>query len=1038
MGDFNIHIDDEADVEANIFADIMNALGLTQHVDFSNQRHSHILDHIYTEVGSTINIVSCREDVFVSDHCMIKIFMTAPREDMCQRRITYRKMSDLPLDEISKELSTSLTESSTDEMVHEFENKVTAVLDKFASVISKMVTFRKKKPWFTREIAQQEHKVRRRVKTFHKFRGNHHFIALKKERNQYKWMIKQAKGATISDKIINSKGSRLYYPGVTPQYMERMTLKRKLYDACKEGDLARVKSILSHTRVNMNGRYGEMKVTPLLVTASHGHRHVFEFLISKGANASLVAVNGGNILHAASEGGHEELVKCILSQNIVDVNSRDKMGRTPVMWAAFCGQRDVYNLLVKAGANISLVDNTLRNILFLATGSGHMQIVQDILTRDKAELNSRADGDMTALMLSAFCGNKEMYDLLISKGADVLLVDDKGWNILQVACWGGHVHVVKYILSQNIVDINSRDNEGRTSLMVSAYWGHKEVFDLLVGEGANVSLVADDGRHILHSAAAGGHVDMVEYILSQSIVDINIRNKEGVTPVMTAAGRGRREVYDLLVAKGADVSLVAHGGFNILHSAVKGGHVEIVKRVLSQGIVDINSRDKEGVTPVMWAAGRGRREVYDLLVAKGADVSLVAHGGFNILHAAVKGGHVEIVKSVLSQNIVDINSRDKEGVTPVMWAAGRRRREVYDLLVAKGADVSLVAHSGLNILHAAVKGGHVEIVKSVLSQDIVDINSRDKGGRTPVMWAAGRRRREVYDLLVAKGADVSLVAHGGHNILHSAVKGGHVEIVKSVLSQNIVDINSRDKEGVTPVMLAAGRGQREVYDLLVAKGADVSLVAHSGLNILHAAVKGGHVEIVKSVLSQAIVDINSRDKGGRTPVMWAAGRGWREVYDLLVAKGADVSLVAHSGLNILHAAVKGGHVEIVKSVLSQDIVDINSRDKGGRTPVMWAAGRGQRDVYDLLVAKGADISLVVHSGLNILHSAVKGGHVEIVKSVLSQNIVDINSRDRRGRTPVMLAVSWGRREVYDFLVVVVDSGLFSSVSMEEIVEAEGR
>ncbi|KAK6183398.1 hypothetical protein SNE40_010887 [Patella caerulea] len=206
MGDFNIHIDDESDAEACIFADIMNALGFIQHVTFSTQRHGHILDHIYTEVGSTISIASCCEDVFVSDHCLIRIFMNIPREDICQKRITFRKTNDLPLEEISRELSMSLKSSSTDGMVQEFENNVTAVLDKFAPVKSKIVTVRRKKPWFTREIAQQKHTVRRRERIFRKFKENHQLIALKKERNRYNWMIKQAKNVIISAKIIHAKG----------------------------------------------------------------------------------------------------------------------------------------------------------------------------------------------------------------------------------------------------------------------------------------------------------------------------------------------------------------------------------------------------------------------------------------------------------------------------------------------------------------------------------------------------------------------------------------------------------------------------------------------------------------------------------------------------------------------------------------------------------------------------------------------------------------------------------------------------------------
>ncbi|XP_046332501.2 ankyrin repeat and KH domain-containing protein 1-like [Haliotis rufescens] len=612
-----------------------------------------------------------------------------------------------------------------------------------------------------------------------------------------------------------------FYPSRSQQ--QKRDQKRKsgdniLHEACREGDLSRVQHILTEGHVDLNSREMKHGRTPLMLAATEGHRDVFDLVMSKGGNVSLVDINGDNILHLACLGGHVEIVKYILSQNIADINSRGQYGRTSAMVAATEGQRDV-------------------------------------------------------------------FDLIMSKGGNVSLVDTHGDNILHLACLRGHVEMVKYILSQNIADINSRGQYGRTSAMVAATEGHRDVFDLVMSKGGNVSLVDTHGDNILHLACLRGHVEMVKYILSQKIVDINCRGMYGRTPLMFAATEGHRDVFDLVMSKGGNVSLVDTHGDNTLHLACLRGHAEMVKYILSQKIVDINGRGMYGRTPLMFAAIEGHKDVFDLVMSKGGDVSAFDGNGNNILHLACLGGNVEIVKYILSQNIAEINSRDTYGRTPLMMAAAEEHKDVFDLLVSKGCDVSAFDGNGNNILHLACFEGHVEMVKYILSQNILDINSRGVHGRTSLMFAATEGHKDVFDSVMSKGGDASLVDTHGDNILLLACLGGHAEMVKYILSQNIVDINSRGLYGRTPLMVAVAGGYKDVFDLLVSEGGDVSAVDGNGSTILHVACFCGQVEMVKHILSQGIVDIHAKDKYGHTAAMMAKRRKHMKVYDLIISKG---------------------------------------------------------------------------------------------------------------------------------------------------------
>ncbi|XP_067659906.1 putative ankyrin repeat protein RF_0381 [Haliotis asinina] len=386
-----------------------------------------------------------------------------------------------------------------------------------------------------------------------------------------------------------------------------------------------------------------------------------------------------------------------------------------------------------------------------------------------------------------------------------------------------------------------------------------------------------------------------------------------------------------------------------IHMASKVGDLAKVMVILSEGRVDIDCKEWKSRTPVLLAAGQGHKDVVHLLVSNGASVSVVDDFGINLLHSACQGGDVALVKYVLSLHKHDINGKVLCGGTSLMLAAENGHRNVVELLVGQGANVSLHDNKGNNVLHFACRGGDVEVVKYVLAQDMVDINSRGWKRMTPAMMAAQKGNREVLELLVNKGVKVSLMDKKGNNILHFACRKGHVEVVEHILSENMVDINSKNKQGMIPVFMAAEKGHKEVVELLFRSGGDMSLTSRGGSNVLHFACRGGNVDLVKFVLSHKMTDINSTGRRHLTPVLTAAAEGHKEVVELLVSEGAKVSLLDIRGNSILHLACRGGHVEVVKYVVSQDLVDINSRNKKGMTPVMMAAGRGHQEVVGLLM-----------------------------------------------------------------------------------------
>ncbi|XP_048253970.1 probable palmitoyltransferase AKR2 [Haliotis rufescens] len=330
-----------------------------------------------------------------------------------------------------------------------------------------------------------------------------------------------------------------------------------------------------------------------------------------------------------------------------------------------------------------------------------------------------------------------------------------------------------------------------------------------------------------------------------------------------------------------------------------------------------------------------------------------------------------------------------------------------------------------SITEKSVDGSHVGLEKTIKMSNYTSITEKSVDGshvgleKTIKMsiytFVAGNREKFYPSSSQQQKRDQK--RKSGDNILHEACREGDVSRVQYILTEGHVDLNSREKEHrMTPLMLAARWGETEVFDLVMSKGGNASLVDINGDNILHLACLGGHVEMVRYIASQKIVDINSRGVYGRTPLMFAAIKGHRGVFDLVVSTGGNASLVDTNGDNILHLACLGGHVEMVKYILSQKIVDINCRGMVGRTPLMMAAGMGHKRVFDLLVSKGGDVSAVDVNGGTILHMPCFSGHIEMVKHILSQDIVDIHAKDKDGDTAAMIAKRGKHMKVYDLII----------------------
>ncbi|KAJ6282319.1 ankyrin repeat-containing domain protein, partial [Bipolaris maydis] len=120
-----------------------------------------------------------------------------------------------------------------------------------------------------------------------------------------------------------------------------------------------------------------------------------------------------------------------------------------------------------------------------------------------------------------------------------------------IAAEYGHEGILKALLEQDRIDINAKDNNGRTPLWTAAQGGHEGIVRLLVEQDRiDINAKDNNGKTPLWTAAQGGHEGVVRLLVEQDSININAKDNHGKTPLQVAARTGHEGVVRLLAMFG--------------------------------------------------------------------------------------------------------------------------------------------------------------------------------------------------------------------------------------------------------------------------------------------------------------------------------------------------------------------------------------------------------------------------------------------------------------------------------------------------------
>ncbi|MFH1222501.1 MAG: ankyrin repeat domain-containing protein [Candidatus Micrarchaeota archaeon] len=370
-----------------------------------------------------------------------------------------------------------------------------------------------------------------------------------------------------------------------------------------------------------------------------------------GASKDARDENRATTLMLAAKSGNRDLIELFLSQG-VDPNAKDARGNTAIMYAILGSKHvDIIGILIGARAEKNAQNNDGMTALALAAKTNNLKGAM-VLTAFEADVNIPDNLGCTPLMMAAQEGNFEFAKYLISKGAKIDVKDKSRKNVLMHAAIGGNVGIADLVADD--VELEERDNDGRTALAHAVINKKREMINYLVIAGADVhgkdnahktilmhAIAAGDGPTINFLKKHGAHADEDTSLLDGLLLEafhepdrekmkakitdalerganVDARVANGMTSLMSAAFEGDEEVVELILKYKPDVNAKDGDGTSVLMYAAHGGNVKILERLVELG-AEVNDKSNDDSTPLMFAIRAEKVEAAAFLVGKGAD-----------------------------------------------------------------------------------------------------------------------------------------------------------------------------------------------------------------------------------------------------------------------------------------------------------------------------------------------------------------------------------------------------------------------------------
>lgn len=457
-----------------------------------------------------------------------------------------------------------------------------------------------------------------------------------------------------------------------------------------------------------------------------------------------------------------------------------------------------------------------------------------------------------------------------------------------------------------------KDENNETPLHMAAFLNAADQVQILLEAGANIEAVNNFGRTPLHVAASMNAVEAIGALLDAG-ANVEALDDSKETPLHHAAQLRNTDVYqDLLFAKANTKVKNAIGWILLLEATRSRNEASATLALLNAG-ANTEAMNEDGFTPLHVAAANDAADAVRVLLAAGAHVEAISVNDENSSRWTVRGC---VVKWNLFDSIDSIGkdeARDDKKCTPLHVAAANNAVDAIQVLLEAGANIEKKTHKGMTPLHWAIMGNATEVTRILLEAG-ANTESRNNDGFTVLHKSTMRNMAEtILDLLDA-GANIEAKDNEGMTPLHIAVRLNVTNKTRALLDAE----SNTDSEVMNAIQT------------LLSAGADVEAKDVNGRTPLLVAARQNEVNVTKSLLS-AGANTEAMDNDGMGPLHWAAFSNAAGTARVLLDVGANIDIRTGLGNTPLHFAVRNNAIATVALLLDEG-ASIRVRNNDGKTP----------------------------------------------------------------------------------------------------------
>lgn len=560
-----------------------------------------------------------------------------------------------------------------------------------------------------------------------------------------------------------------------------------------------------------------------------------------------------------------------------------------------------------------------------------------------------------------------------------------GIALLQAAECNDDVNVLRALLEHPEIDVNVRDELGRTPLhlAVTRYEAEFAKF-LLARDDLDVNACAHFDLTPLHLAARLGCTQVLGPMLDDPRVKLDVRTVDGFTVLH-------------LVIEGDDAS--SHPYFLSNRRSLQDRSRALVMMLdkLSESksmlATTLNARDSLGRTALHYAAECGNVELLEPLMMLNAtnvdafkeNVNAKDYHGFTPLHLAVMRGRENTAQALLLQ-VPSINPNVATVVTSSFYMhvsmvnSCQHSSNCLKLFPVALVEPPLESNNNLTALHLAARDGNTCIVEALLGCNAIDVDARDRNGLSALHYAVRRGHIVVAEML--QNRQQLLLRHQPRPVLNVGVQEGATPLMYAVTSGNVqmvealwdVGMGKLPKEGadLTTAMLnivtalldsvSDANINEKVPRFLLDKlecTAEIGkyLASKPGRNLAHWAAYFDHASLLTHILKWQPADyLNAKDDGhGGTPLHIA---------------------VRFSRMNATKVLCHGNGSEVILG---------NAENRSGNRPFDLASFFQLSDICDVLLLR-EDVKTMVDRENNLRMTFMDATHAVVIAGALFATI----------------------------------------------------